>query len=90
MTKIILLFVSLALTSASYSQEPYPKKLDEFFKFYQKQNLFNGSVLIAKKEQVLIDKGYGLQNIALNKKNDPKGIFQIYSSPLLALTNNKI
>lgn len=79
MTKIMLLLVSLTLMSISYSQEPYQKKLDELFKFYQKQNLFNGSVLIAKKGQVLLDKGYGLQNITLNKKNDPKGIFQIYS-----------
>ncbi len=79
MTKIILLFVSIALTSVSYSQEPYQKKLNELFNFYQRQNLFNGSVLIAKKGQVLLNKGYGLQDIALNKKNDPKGIFQIYS-----------
>ncbi|MBK9734337.1 MAG: serine hydrolase [Saprospiraceae bacterium] len=50
-----------------------------FFKFYQKQNLFNGSVLIAKKGQVLIDKGYGFVNVATGKKNDPNGIFQIYS-----------
>jgi CubicO group peptidase (beta-lactamase class C family) len=79
MTKIILVFVSLALTSVSSSQESYTKKLEELFNFYQKQYLFNGSALIAKKGLVLIDKGYGLQNIALNKRNDQKGIFQIYS-----------
>ncbi len=79
MKKIILLLTSLALTSISYSQESYQKKLDELFTFYQKNKLCNGSVLISKKGNVLIEKGYGLQNIESNKKNDSKSIFAIYS-----------
>jgi CubicO group peptidase (beta-lactamase class C family) len=79
MKKIIILVIVLALTSAAYSQNNHATKLDELFTFYQKQNLFNGSVLIAQKGQILLDKGYGLQNVALNKTNDPKSIFQIYS-----------
>lgn len=79
MKRMILLFVSLAVTAISYSQEPDAKKLDELFSFYQKQNLFNGSVLIAKKGRVLIAKGYGVQDMHKNRKNTPKAIFQIYS-----------
>jgi CubicO group peptidase (beta-lactamase class C family) len=77
--KTLLLAFVLSFTISAYCQGNYSQKLDALFKFYQKQNLFNGSVLIAKKGQVIIDKGYGLENVALNKKNDPKGIFQIYS-----------
>jgi len=79
MEKIVLFFAALTLTNAAYCQEAYTKKLDELFGFYQKQNLFNGSVLVAKKGQVLIDKGFGLQNVTLKKKNNPESIYQIYS-----------
>jgi CubicO group peptidase (beta-lactamase class C family) len=79
MNKIILLIAMLTLANSAYCQDNSAKKLDELFTFYQKQNLFNGSVLIAQKGQILLNNGFGLQNAALNKKNDSKGIFQIYS-----------
>jgi hypothetical protein len=60
MNKIILLFVALALTQPIFCQNNNAQQLDELFTFYEKQNLFNGSVLIAKKGQILLNKGFGL------------------------------
>jgi CubicO group peptidase (beta-lactamase class C family) len=79
MRKITLLTILLALTSTSFCQENKAKQLDELFSFYQRQNLFNGSILIAQKGQILLNKGYGLQDVAHKVANDPKSIFQIYS-----------
>jgi CubicO group peptidase (beta-lactamase class C family) len=81
MKKLIafLLLIIVSKTQGQIADLNTPKKLNELFSFYQKQNLFNGSVLIAKKGQILLNNGFGLQNASLNKKNDPKGIFQIYS-----------
>jgi CubicO group peptidase (beta-lactamase class C family) len=79
MHKIVFFILALFLASSASCQDNPQKKLEELFTFYQKQNLFNGSVLIAKKGQVLLDSGFGLQNVNLNERNNPKGIFSIYS-----------
>lgn len=78
--KQFLLFLSgLLLMSLVYSQKTYTKQIDELLTFYQKNHLFNGSVLVSKNGQILVEKGFGLANFTLNKKNTPKSIFQIYS-----------
>jgi len=79
MKNILLLFVSLSFAGASFCQGEYSKKLDQLFKFYEKQYLFNGSVLVAEKGKILINRGVGLQNVTQNKKNASNIIFQIYS-----------
>lgn len=79
MHKIVSLILALALASSAYCQDNTSKKLAELFIFYQNQNLFNGSVLIAKKEQIILNNGFGLQNVTQNIKNNPKSIFSIYS-----------
>lgn len=75
MTGAILLLQS----TLSFSQDPISKKLDSLFRFYEKEYLFNGSVLVAKKGQLLLNKGYGLMNVAKKQPNTQQGIFQIYS-----------
>jgi CubicO group peptidase (beta-lactamase class C family) len=79
MHKIVTFILALALASSASCQDNTQKKLEELFTFYQKQNLFNGSVLIANKGRILLDSGFGLQNVNLNERNNPKGIFSIYS-----------
>jgi len=74
------LFLSgLLLIQLAYSQKNYTDQIDKLLTFYQKQYLFNGSALVSKNGQIIVDKGFGLQNSTLNKKNTPKSIFQIYS-----------
>jgi CubicO group peptidase (beta-lactamase class C family) len=79
MNKIILFIIACTLTQPIFCQKNNAQQLNELFTFYEKQNLFNGSVLIAQKGQILLNRGYGQQNAQLNKQNEPKSIFQIYS-----------
>jgi hypothetical protein len=59
MHKIVSLILALAFASSTYCQDNTSKKLKELFDFHQNQNLFNGSVLIAKKGQILLNNGIG-------------------------------
>jgi CubicO group peptidase (beta-lactamase class C family) len=79
MQKAISFILLTIISQFSFGQEDYTKKLNQLFTFYEKQNLFNGSVLVSKKGQILIKSGFGIQNMAKKKKNDANGIFQIYS-----------
>jgi CubicO group peptidase (beta-lactamase class C family) len=69
----------LLLVTTVHPQTNHSKKLDSLFTFYQKHNHFNGSVLVSKKGKILLKRGYGFQNVELNVKNNPEGIFQTYS-----------
>lgn len=79
MKRLMTAALLLLLSTLSFSQDPISKKLDSLFRFYEKEYLFNGSVLVAKKGQLLLNKGYGLMNVAKKQPNTPQGIFQIYS-----------
>lgn len=60
-------------TSALY------KKLDEYLSSAVKVYKFNGSVLIARKGKIILQKGYGWKNVPDRKLNDSGSIFQIGS-----------
>lgn len=77
--RIILFALVLSYSKSSFCQLNYSQKLNKLFNFYQKQNLFNGSVLVSKNGKVLLNKGYGVQNAVSSKLNSPKSIFAIYS-----------
>jgi CubicO group peptidase (beta-lactamase class C family) len=55
------------------------KKLDELLTAYTKINEFNGTVLVAQKGTVIINKGYGYKNAATEEPNTENTIFQIGS-----------
>lgn len=55
------------------------KKLDEYLISAVNLEKFNGSVLIAKKGEIILQKGYGWKNVAANSFNDANSIFQIGS-----------
>jgi CubicO group peptidase (beta-lactamase class C family) len=85
---VLIMFLSI-ISNLSFGQvvhkenlgypKDHPKKLSALFDFYEKEGLFNGSVLIAHKGQILLSKGYGFQNAKEKILNNPKGVFQIYS-----------
>jgi CubicO group peptidase (beta-lactamase class C family) len=79
MTKIFFLCIALIMSNLAHSQESHAKKLDELFTFYQQQNLFNGSVLVARKGEVLLNKGFGQADVVSKKGISSKSLFQIYS-----------
>jgi len=53
---------SLVLIGCLSGQDNDSEKLTELFDFYQKQNLFNGSVLVSKSGNILLNKGIGYQD----------------------------
>ncbi|WP_057940514.1 serine hydrolase [Algoriphagus resistens] len=81
---VILLAFGLALnsyaqTNGDMNSENKIKAIDDFLTRYEKLNKFNGTVLVAYKDQVLIDKGYGYADFETKAYNDSQSIFQIYS-----------
>lgn len=46
-------------------------KIDAFLGAYAKSGYFSGSVLVAEKGKIILDKGYGMANYELNVSNTP-------------------
>ena len=63
----------------SFSQDSLGHQLDEYLgmaaRFYQ----FNGSVLIAKGDSIILAKGYGWRDVRLGERNDANTIYQLGS-----------
>ncbi len=74
-----MLAFGLALNCIAQTQEEQLKKIDAFLTHSQQLNKFNGTVMIAKNDKIIFQKGYGFQNVEKKIPNDPASIFQIYS-----------
>ncbi len=77
MKKALLLLISFSSFHFCFCQDI--AKLEELMDVYTKQDKFNGSVLVAYKGEILMEKGYGLRNAVDSSKNDRNSIFQIGS-----------
>jgi len=77
--KMVTLIFCLIMVSCSFSQDNESEKLTELFNFYEKQDLFNGSVLVSKGGDILLNNGYGYQDAKKEIPNTSKSIFQTYS-----------
>ena len=77
--KLYMIMLVCGLAQASFCQENVAMKLDELMSAYHKTNKFNGSVLIAQKGKILLQKGYGYSNVTTQKLNDKESRFLIYS-----------
>ena len=77
--RLFLVFTLVSSIDLCFGQDSISKKLNELFRFYEEQQLFNGSVLVAKKGEILLHKGFGFQNKGLQLKNEPGSIFRVYS-----------
>jgi CubicO group peptidase (beta-lactamase class C family) len=69
----------LLLSVGTLFGQSVQQKLDEYLTAAQNADMFNGSVLIAQKGKVLLNKGYGLQNLEQKKPVDANTIYQIGS-----------
>ena len=77
---LILLALGLALTSCAQNEMSIKiAAIDSFLAYNQNLNKFNGTVLIAQGEKILLNKGYGFRNFEDGILNDSSSIFQIYS-----------
>ena len=78
MKKTVMILLALGLVRASFAQNT-ASELDSAMKAYQKVMHFNGTVLVAKNGQVLLEKGYGYKNFGTQTKNDAETIYMIAS-----------
>lgn len=73
------LFFLLLATLPAFSQQTTGAKLDTLMTAYNKAGKFNGSVLVARKGEILLNKGYGFRNVQENALNTANTIYQIGS-----------
>ncbi|RFZ92901.1 class A beta-lactamase-related serine hydrolase [Mucilaginibacter conchicola] len=78
MKKFIILLLAL-LPAGTVCAQHLPQRLDELLSAYASVHEFTGTVLVAKKGEVLLEKGYGSQNIRQRIPNSPATIFEIAS-----------
>lgn len=93
LTIMILLFISTQLLTGCEninqkgfrektvvsSDNNIKSKLTKYMDRYSKKNEFSGSILIAKDDDILLNKGYGTADYNKNTPNKPQTIFEIAS-----------
>ncbi|MCE3259944.1 MAG: Beta-lactamase [Bacteroidetes bacterium] len=79
--KKLLLIIALGATVITHAQTDLQKaeRIDSIFKIYAAKNHFNGSVLVAKKDKILLSKGYGMANFSYEIPNSPSTKFKLAS-----------
>jgi CubicO group peptidase (beta-lactamase class C family) len=78
MKRLLFLLLTCFFASCSHGQVS-PEKLDSFVSSYARQNSFNGSILVAQKGKILLEKGYGFKNKKDSALNTANTIYQIGS-----------
>lgn len=68
----------IILSSVAYTADLQPR-VDEYLESYVQTNNFQGIVLIAHRDEILIEKGYGMANLELAVPNKPETVFHIAS-----------
>jgi CubicO group peptidase (beta-lactamase class C family) len=77
MKKLYLILVAVLSIQVSFSQDL--SKMEEIMNLYTSQYKFNGTVLVAHKGKILLDRGYGYRIVKDSAMHDPKSVFQIGS-----------
>lgn len=83
--------------SAKLSNKVIQSKLIKYMKDYSKQNGFNGTILISKDDDILLNRGYGMADYDKKVANTPHTVFEIGSitkqftaAAILMLQENKL
>lgn len=80
MIKINLLLLLSICSLACFGQHKnHAQQLDSIFSTLHAQQQFNGSVLIAEKGKVILEKGYGYRNEQTKELNNAQTIFELAS-----------
>jgi CubicO group peptidase (beta-lactamase class C family) len=68
----------LACISASSAQDDL-SRMEEVIRSYVSSNQFMGAILVARNDQILLDKGYGYANLEWQVPNSPDTKFRLGS-----------
>lgn len=77
--KYLIAVTSLLVTFICSNAQTVRQKMDELLSAYAKLNKFNGSVLVAKGDDIILDKGYGYSDMANARPAGPATIYQLGS-----------
>jgi CubicO group peptidase (beta-lactamase class C family) len=78
MKKIMILVLVLCRVFAVIAQDA-GSKIDSLISAYAKLDKFNGTALVARNGNILLNKGYGYRNVAGKVLNNEQSIFQLGS-----------
>lgn len=78
MKKIFTLFTLIAIGPFIHAQDT-KEKINDLVEAYANLGKFNGSILVAEKGKILVERGYGYKDISKNTFNDAHTIYQIAS-----------
>ena len=78
MKRILIFLVAFGITYVSYSQD-VTARIDTLLQAYTTLHKFNGTVLVARGDIILFDKGYGYRQVANRIQHDKTSVFQIGS-----------
>ncbi|CAN5440594.1 hypothetical protein BH10BAC5_BH10BAC5_27650 [soil metagenome] len=81
-TLVFTVLLLLVITSESFSQyitDEKAQKMDELISKYVEYGKFNGSVLVAEKGKIILEKGYGMYDFDKKLVNAPDTRFEIGS-----------
>lgn len=76
---IILMLLNCLLVKAQQKTGDVYKKLDDYLALANKTGKFNGTALVARNGQIILQKGYGWKNFEARTLNDTNSIFPIGS-----------
>ncbi len=80
---VLFLLVSLQFGVSKAQQKAdtgdLSKKIDEYVNSALNLGKFNGSILVAQKGEIILEKGYGWRNFITRAQNDSNSVFQIGS-----------
>ena len=79
MMKSILAVCIISLPIFGLSQQSYSKKLDAYTTAYASAYDFHGAILVAKKDEIIFQKAFGLANREWSVKNTTDTRFPIAS-----------
>src|SRR5262245_39950618 len=66
-----------AVLASGAAAQKLDARIDAYLQPYVALDLFQGAVLVARGDRVLLEKGYGLANVELNVRNTPAQVFRI-------------
>ena len=76
MNRFFLFLLLFSMLSNDMKAQPLAKVLDSMVNLYSQLKNFNGSVLVAQKGNILLEKGYGYKDVAQKTKLDANSLFQ--------------
>jgi CubicO group peptidase (beta-lactamase class C family) len=76
MARLTLLLLSICFFSCSVQSQTSPHLLDSMANVYAQLKDFNGSVLVAQKGKILLEKGYGYKDVIQKTKADVNSLYQ--------------